>query len=395
MTADLQQHHFRSFEVEFERGGIPAALDRLAGILRQTGRYHELFEALKMQVRHRLGLPILYSDSGDELPLEQRDALEDGLLDSCREVGTLLFQEGKIREGWTYLRAVGEKHRVRQMLEQVVANDDNLDQIIEICLHESIDLEKGFRLVLSHYGTCNAITTFESAMYGRPRAQRAVGAKLLVEHVYHELSHNVASHIARVEGCTPPLHIQLRSLLSEREWLTAEGGYHIDATHLASTVRIARDLSDEASLEKAIELSQYGTRLDKSLQYAGDGPFTDLYPSHLLYFNALLERDVESGVEYFRQKAEASDPHEETTYAIEVYIDLLHRIGRTRDAIAALLKMIPEGMRTTGYGPSLLELCASIGDYRAAERLCAEKNDLLGFAMAKLKAGMPVGSSDV
>jgi hypothetical protein len=122
------------------------------------------------------------------------------------------------------------------------------------------------------------------------------------------------------------------------------------------------------------------------LQYPGDGPFAETYPAHLLYFHALCGRDIERALDYFRQRAEACVPHEETTFAIEVYIDFLHRLGRTRDAIDTLTTMIPDGIRATGFAPSLLELCAAIDDFTAAERICLERGDFLGFAMAKMKA---------
>ena len=70
-------------------------LDKAAALLREQKRYHELFEVLKMQTRRRIGLPVLYAESGDSLSDEQRTKLEDGLIAACREVGTLLLEEGQ------------------------------------------------------------------------------------------------------------------------------------------------------------------------------------------------------------------------------------------------------------------------------------------------------------
>src|SRR5688500_448003 len=86
--------------------GPLAILDQLMQQLRAQKKYHELFEALKMRVREQLGLPLLYGDAMDDLDETRREKLEDGLLDACREVGMLLLDEGKIREGWMYLRPV-------------------------------------------------------------------------------------------------------------------------------------------------------------------------------------------------------------------------------------------------------------------------------------------------
>ena len=381
----MEPQSFNEIETAFSNGGEDAVLNTLESRLRQEKRHHELFECLKMNVRHSLGLPLLYSDSGDELEADQREALEAGLIEACRTVGTLLLDEGQIRDGWTYLRPVGDKNVVRERMQSIEVTEDNVDQIIEVCLHESVDLEKGFQLLLSHYGTCNSITTFESSMYGRPRQERSIGARLLVEHVHAELLENIVGHIEREENTRPDADA-IGPLLDGRDWLTADGSYHIDVTHLSSAVRIARDVADEEAIKKAFDLTHYGKRLDSQLHYPGDEPFADHYASHAIYFSALMGESVDKGIAYFKDKAEACSPHEETTAAIEVYVDLLHRLGRTTDAIDALTKLIPAGMQTTGQAPSLLELCEAADNYTTIREQCQKNGDILGFAMGLMKA---------
>ena len=87
------QTEFDRLEQELADTGVDGVLDQLVAQLREKKKYHELFEALKMRVRHRLGLPITYSDSGDELDEPQRNGLEEGLIDACREVGMLRSEE--------------------------------------------------------------------------------------------------------------------------------------------------------------------------------------------------------------------------------------------------------------------------------------------------------------
>ena len=101
-------NEFDSLQSELKNGPA-AALAHLASSFRSQQKLHELFEALKMQVRLANNLPILYSDTPDDLTEEQRTALENGLIAACREVGTAFLQQGKVREGWMYLRPVGEK----------------------------------------------------------------------------------------------------------------------------------------------------------------------------------------------------------------------------------------------------------------------------------------------
>ena len=97
-------NQFTTFKTTLDQHGVDQALAQLTDSLRASGKYHELFEALKMQVRRSLGLPITYSDLGDDLGDAEQTALQDGLLTACREVGMALLSTGKVREGWMYLQ---------------------------------------------------------------------------------------------------------------------------------------------------------------------------------------------------------------------------------------------------------------------------------------------------
>src|SRR5262245_57159512 len=113
-------------------GGPEAALAQAATLLRDEKKYHELFEVLKMQLRRKLGLPLLAGEPTDGLSDEQRIKLEDGLIGACREVGAALLAEGKIREGWVYLRPVGDKVEAAKLLAQVEATDENHEDLIDV-----------------------------------------------------------------------------------------------------------------------------------------------------------------------------------------------------------------------------------------------------------------------
>ena len=379
----MQTNEFEKFEAVYNESGTSKAIDELCSWLREEKRFHELFEALKIQVRHELGLPLLSTDSGEGLDEKTRHQLEDRLIEACREIGTSLIESGQIREGWGYLRPVGNAAEFKDLIARTEATEDNLDQIVEICLHESLDVHRGMKLVLENYGICNAITTFESAMYGRPREDRQIGAELLVEHLYDELLQNVRSHVERQEEATPT-QTDLAGMIKGRDYLTADGSYHVDTTHLSSTVRAAREISNKATLQKALEMTFYGEMLDDQLQYPSEEPFAEMYLSHRHYFNALLGQDVDGSVAYFKSKAENCNAHEETTMAIEIYVELLHRVGRSEEAIDVLINMIPEGMQTTGVAPNLIDLCKEIDNFEPLKKVCRNRNDLLGFAMGVL-----------
>jgi hypothetical protein len=254
-----------------------------------------------------------------------------------------------------------------------------------VALHEGVDPRRGFGLVLGHYGTCNAITTFESSMHQQPRDVQAAAAGMLVEHLHEELLATVRSDIARQEGREPP-EKTLAELVAERDWLFAEGAYHIDTTHLSSTVRFARLLSDPRQLRLAIDLTEYGRRLVTQFQYQGEEPFTDHYPSHALYFQALLGENVDAALAYFRQQAETVDLDQIGTIAVEVYIDLLDRIGRRDEAIDAWLSMLPADRRTLGIAPSLFDLSRRAGSFDRAAEFYLQHDNLLGYATCLLSS---------
>ena len=380
----MSVNEFEALRAANERG-VEAVLETLSQQLRARKKYHELFEALKMQLRRRLGLPLLYSDSGDDLNEERRKQLEDGLIDACREVGLLLLDEGRVREGWMYLRPVGDKKAAAELLAKIPADEENTEELVDVCLREGVDVERGFQLVLKNHGTCNAITTFEGEMPRHPRREQQIAARLLVKHLYDELSANLKADIARQEG-SPPQEQTLRDLSADRPWLFQELSYHVDTTHLASVIRFARVLEDAESLRLALDMTEYGRRLHKQFQYQGDEPFTAIYPSHALFFQALLGENVDAALAYFRERADACEPRSQGTSAIEVYVDLLGRLGRYGEAIDAAIRLTPDGTQSQGLAPSLLELCQQAGNYDRLLTYCRERDDLLGFAAGLVKA---------
>jgi len=376
---------FDAFRSQLTSAGPDAVLETAARHFREQKRYHDLFEVLKMQVRRRIGLPLMYSDSSDNLSETQRIQLEDGLIAACREVGSLLVRNGKVREGWMYLRPVGDKNEAAQLLESVEAEEENIDELVEVLLHEGIDIGRGFGLVLNNYGTCNAITTYDQAVGRRSRAEQTPAAKQLLHRVHSELLANVKGDVARQEGAQPR-ESTLKALVADREWLFADNAYHLDTTHLAATVRIARVLTEPADLKLALDLTEYGSRLSQQFQYAGDEPFADTYPSHALYYSALLGENVDQALAYFRQKAEMIDSHYHGMAAIETYVDLLARLGRYDEAIEAAITLTPAEANTSGWGPSLLELAGKAGSYDKVIDYCRQKGDLLGYTAAVVQS---------
>jgi hypothetical protein len=363
-------------------GGVEPALEQLAAHFQAEHRYHELFDTRLMQARHALGLSIVSTTPLDDLPEPERSQLENAYLDACRQVGRLLLEAGKVREAWVYLRPTGEASLVADALQKTQPTDENLSDLIGVALHEGVAPALGYSLILSNYGTCNAITTFDAEMGRFRREDQQAAAALLLKQLHTDLTENVRAHIKEHDRAELSAETTLDELIHGREWLFEDGNYHTDTTHLNSAVRIARALEDRQQLRLAWELTEYGRRLDKQYQFAGDEPFVEVYPSHGLFFAAQLGRQVDEAVAYFRDKAESLPLDVEGSMPAEVYIALLARLGRLTEATEASARLLPTGTRTTGFAPSLLELSRLADNYAVLRDSSRDRGELLAYAVA-------------
>jgi hypothetical protein len=367
--------------------GPVALLDTLIDQLRSSKQYHQLFEALRMRSRCRLGLPPMSRDEAESVGSPGFEAFEKALLEACREVGLLLLEDGRIREGWNYLRPVGDTVAVVRTLERLDVSDDQLEEVIEILIGEGVDPPRGLSLVLDRYGTCNAITTFESSFGRFPRSQQRAAVEMLVDHVHRELVASLAHHVCEREGRDPG-DATLAELLDDRSWLFEGGAYHIDPSHLAATIRFSRMLDEASVLTKALHMTTYGRRLDSQYQFPDAEPFVDIYPSHALFLDALLGHKVEQAVAFFGQKAADLDVDEHGSLPTETYIDLLKRVGRSAEAVEVLIKFAERYDRAADVVGTLLELCEDAGCMDRYLDFCQRHHQLLGFATGLLQTAV-------
>jgi len=378
---------FEQLNEVMSAGDVAAALDKLVERLLAEQKYHELFEARLMAVRHRLGLPVT-GDDLDSLDDAMRTKVEEAMLENCKQIGTLLVEAGRYREGWMYLRTAGEREPLASVLQQSTPDEDRMDEFIELALYEGVAPQRGFELVLEHYGTCNAITTFEGAIPQQGREIQDAAATMLVKHLYEELLENVRAHIQQQKG-DDAASGGLAELLQQHPWIFEGDGYHVDTSHLASTVRFARLLDDPEVVRLAWELTQYGRRLSQQLQFPGEPPFEDLYPAHARLFAATLGQDVDEALDYFRQQAESTDAETYGTAAIETYLILLDRLGRFDEAIDATAALVPTGMQLSPYAPRMIDLARKAGDYQRYLKICQDRDDVLAYAAGLIAANGP------
>jgi hypothetical protein len=209
----------------------------------------------------------------------------------------------------------------------------------------------------------------------------------MVEHIHAELLENVKTDIARQQG-SPAQENTLAELVAERDWLFAEDNYHLDTTHLASIVRFALGIEDPAVLRLALDLTEYGRRLAPSYQFPGEEPFRDQYPAAALFFRAQLGEGVDEALAFFREKAETLPFGEVGSMPAEVYIGLLARLGRYREAMDATARLLAPGVRASGFAPSLVELARAGNVFDRLMEISRERGDPVGFL-----AGLVDGAS--
>ncbi len=367
---------------------IAPPLDRLIETLRSSQDFHQLFEALKMQTRHQLGLPILYEQRPDELDASQQNQLENGLLDACREVGTLLVKSGKLREGWIYLQPVGDQELNQDLLKSYPIDDDNADEIIDVSLMQLAAPAIGYSLILKHYGTCNAITSFDSCVHSLPAKSKKDLAKLLTEHIYHELSNNLTNYLNENQIDTDPNSTFLEHFQENKKQFR-ETGPMIDATHLSSVMRIGRNLDDKASLAKLAEMAEYGSQLAEPFHFPSDPPFENTFRDHLTFYRALCANDLESpevthAIQFFDQKSRSSAGDEHNPVCDEVYVDFLHRLGLQEKAITVSLERLAKRQELTGIAAPVHQIADRPEHYAMLEKHYQEQKDLLGFTVSLL-----------
>jgi hypothetical protein len=372
---------FDEFHAALQSAGPAPALTNLADRLRQAERYGELFDVRLMQARLKHGLPASQSAALETLPELLRGKVETDYLNACREVGLALLSKHRVREAWKYLRPAGEQAAVAAELEKISPNEENVEELIEVALHEGVTPEFGFRLLLSHYGICNAISAMESIVSHFALPVRRAAAAMLVRELHSELLKAVRDDIMERESTAPKAN-SFCALVAGRDWLFAEGRHHVDTSHLSAVVRSARLIEDRDVLRLAHDLTEYGRRLHTDHQYADDEPFRDSYPSHALFFAAQLGEQVETAIDYFRKQAENNLAESENTMPAETYVVVLTRLGRTREAIDVAEHFLPPGRRVFRFAPSLADLCRAAGDFTSLLERCKREDDPVGFAAA-------------
>ena len=175
-----------------------------------------------------------------------------------------------------------------------------------MAFNHGVNLERGFELILEHYGTCPAITAFEQ-IPPHEESSRAACAGRLIRRLHRELTANLRSEILSRGQVLPPEETSIAMLVEDRPWLFSDDAYHIDTSHLASVVRMSTLVHDRDVLKLAVDLTEYGRRLSPRLLFEGPPPFEKIFDDYGIYLRALKGEDVAAAIDHFRQKLTPRD----------------------------------------------------------------------------------------
>ena len=375
----LSKTPFEKFDIDCHEADSATALANLADYLIENERLHELFEVRKLQLRHSLGLRIEKWQAIDELPTEKGQQLEVGLVEICREIGTRFFQSGQVSEGWQYLEPVGDNLLLSSLLKEVQVTDENVEALIQLTVGQGIEAELGFQLVLERFGTCSSITTYESQLAMQPLKVRRGPASLLVQHLYRELRQRVAAVIEEHEGAVDD-DSSLIQLMEGRDWLFQDMGHHVDTTHLASTVRISKIVDQKETIQQAIELAMYGTRLHEDFQYPGQTPFENLYLDSLGFLIALSGGDPATAIRRLSDLASESASFDAAIWLVYLQDQLDLGAESIRDYLGLIHQQQAEQMPGEDVCPNLMYLVSKYRQFDLAKAELTRMGDLLSYA---------------
>jgi hypothetical protein len=365
-------------QTTLKTSGPEAAIDRLCAELKASKDFHGLFYALLMKKRHALGVSPLPTGSNQDLSPAVQPAFEEGIREAARTAGQLCLDEGNIPQAWAYFRMLGEPEPVAAALRKVqLAEDQDVQPLIEIALHHGVLPDRGFEWVLQRYGICSAITTLGGELPLTPEA-RAVCVRRLVRALHTELCARLRAEIAKQQSFEPTA-TTIGELIAGRDWLFADDFYHIDLSHLNSVIQMAIQLDEGDELQLCRDMCGYGKKLSPRFRFQADPPFEDQYVDYDHYLSVLTKEDVEGGLAHFRAKAEAANPQDTGTFPIEVFVNLLLRIGRTAEALEVSRKLLAPLGDVRLSCPSFVELCQKTGNYRALAEVAREQGNAINF----------------
>lgn len=365
-------------------------LDAVESTLLSQKDYHRLFDAKLMRVRQHLGMPVTQPTSLKDIPAEQEVAFREAYTNAAREVGQLFLNDGQLADAWAYFRTINETAPVRDAIALRVTEigsepGPQLDELLNLALYEGAHVVEGLKLLLKSHGICNTVTAMGQLLAQMTQEERRQAAAVMVRTIYSDLQHNVRRDVERRQPTLKP-GLSLGELIRGREFLFAEGAYHVDVSHLHSIVSFARHLRPgDPELKLAIELSQYGAQLAEQLRYPGDVPFDDYYAANEYFLKAVAGINVDESMQYFIDRLNQEPDAADKRMIAFVLVDLGQRVDRVNVALDAAAPHVsrledPAGFSFTAY-------CVNANRLDTLQATARENDDVLAMATALLMTG--------
>lgn len=366
--------------------GAGRALQALLDRLRDAGDYERLFDALLVRARWELGAPLCSPTGFQGVPDEKREALEKAYIEAARTVGQCFLEQGNLPRAWAFYRTIREPEPIARALDAFDPTDleyDVLNQVIEIALHEGANRVAGLRLLLASHGTCNTITMTDQVLSTLTPDERRRVAAMLTRDVHETLRANLAHMVEKQEGGEVG-KLSIAELIAGRDWLFENASYQIDVSHLHATVRFGRALkADDPELPLAIELADYGARLDPQFHYPADPPFDDYYGAHQAYLRAIAGIDVDESLRFFENKLEREPDESDKPILAYVLVDLLTLCGRLERAAEVAAQYLANLEEPNGF--SFSALCAEANRWDLLESVAEAEGDPVRYAAALIE----------
>ncbi|MSR53569.1 MAG: hypothetical protein EXS09_09820 [Gemmataceae bacterium] len=362
--------------------GPSAAVEQLCSDLRELGDLSALFYALLMKKRVELGVSPFPSGSSADLPVETHASYEQAIRDAGRSTGDEFLKQNDLRKAWFYFNMLGETDPVREFIDKFQPLDgDDVQPLIEVGLYHGVHPTKGFDLVVSRYGICNAITTFSGQDFSRNPAAKQHCIRTLVKSLYEQLLDRLNSDL---QTRVLPPGTTVAGIVSAHPELFDEGAYHIDTSHLSSVTQFCLELDACGERKLARELCMYGSKLSDTFKFASDPPFENSYVDYKILLDALDGENVEAGLKHFRDKIEPA-VKEGTTFPAEVYVNLLLKLGRQKDALDIAKKYLAGENRQLSC-PNVYELCQQASDFSGLAEAARSRGDGVNYLAGLIAA---------
>lgn len=381
---DLLQQEIQKQD-DSENPSSAAILQALQKTLIGQKDYHRLFDALLMQTRLDQGLPLSKPTSMEGIPEDKERAFRNEYIKAARKVGALFLKDGQLSDAWAYFRTINEPQPIKAAIEKLVIPDEpdeQFDEMVNLALYEGAHVVKGLEFLLATHGTCNTVTALSQLQPQMTAPERRAAAALMVTTIHRELVEHLQA-VVKEQRPGAETNISLSELVKQHPWLFEEGSYHIDVSHLHSTVGFARALTaEDPELQLAISLCEYGRCLDGPLQYPGDIPFDDFYPANEWFLKAISGIDVEAGVNYFLKKLKDEPDEPDRRLISMVILDLAERTKQLARVMSHVLPHVGQMEDPNGF--SFTEMCLDLGLQDDLEKLALQNDDPLAWTLARL-----------